>query len=262
MDPDPQSNLDSTQPYIPTLKYTALSLQDSKKLFEHYRGCGKRTRKHPETINQMKFGSREVLHCLNPFILSFLQSPKEKRKSGGISFSTPPLDRIGYRLGGFEDLANTFKQNPEQLRLSTIDFALALRTVEGPNQVIAEDLADQVSVRYGSFKLPLLISLRGTILKQLPGSNYDSLGFKITEHTQIKHAPILNQPGYFSLDDFDEQTCLPRRTRKDKQKGDLELITHNTGLTKVYINIYRDIDAGHPDLGITDYSSRLFVVKK
>jgi len=262
MDPEQQSDLDSTEPYIPTLRYTTLSLQNSKKLFEHYRGCGKRTRKHPETIDQMKFGSREVLHCFNPFILAFLQSPKEKRKSGGVSFSTPPLDRIGYQLGGFEDIAKTFRENPGYLKLSTVDFALALRTIEGPNQVIAEDLADQISVRYGSFKLPLLISLRGTMLKQLPGSNYDSLGFKITEHTQVVHAPILNEPGYFLLDDLDENTCLPKKTKKERQKGDLELITLGSGLTRVYINMYGDIDAGHHDLGITDYSSRLFVVKK
>jgi hypothetical protein len=262
MTSEQQPNLTPTELYIPSFKSSTLSSEDSRKLFEHYRGCGKRTRKHLNTLNQMKLDSRNVINNLNPFILCFLQSPKEKTQGGKIHLSTPPLDRIGYNLPRFEDLANTLNENPEYLRLSTIDFALVLRSIEGPNQIIAEDLADQISAKYGNLKLPMLISLRGTLLKQLPGSNYDSLGFNITDDTQIVHAPIINQPGYFLPGDIDQRTCLPRQTKKERKTGDLELITHKTGLTRAYISLYGDIDCGHPDLGITDPSGRLFVIKK
>lgn len=262
MTSEQQSDLESTKISIPYINYSMISYQDSKKLFEHYKGSGKRKKTHPNTLNQMKINSRGIINNLNPFILCFLQSPKEKRKNNGISLSTPPLDRIGYTFPKFEDLAKTLKEDPQYLRNLTIDFALALRSIEGPNQILAEDLADQINAKYGSVKLPMLISLRGTMLKQLPGSNYDSLGFKITEDTQIIEAPILNQPGYFLHEDINEKTCLPGQIRTERKTGDLEFITNKTGLTRAYINIYGDIDCGHSDLGITDYSGRLFVIRK
>lgn len=258
----PLQDLPSTEDYEPRRNPLILPSEEAKKLFLHYRGS-ETMKKHPQSLDTLRLDHDSgALRYVNPFVLAFLQSPKEKRKSGRIHLSTSPFDRIDYCLPKIEELGYCLKNNRNSLKFSTIDFGLCLRSLEGPNQVIAEDLADQINSRYGSFKFPVMISLRGTHLKQLPGSNYDSLGFRITDKTQIIHSPVLNQPGYFSFDEFDEKTCLPKKTETERKNHDLELITHNTGLTRAYINLYGNIDCGHPDLGIADSSSTLFVVKK
>ena len=71
----------------------------------------------------------------------------------------------------------------------------------------------------------------------------------------------MNQEGYFSPDELDENICLPKTTRQERRPGDLELIVGQSGLCRAYINVFGDIDTETKDLGITDYSPVL-VVKK
>ena len=255
-------NLPPTEVYNPRRVPESLPIEAARALFRHYRGSGKRTRTHPNSLNIMNFNENRGLRYLNPFVLAFLQSPKEKRRGGRLHLSTPPLDRIGYRLPGLAELGEYLKNDLGYFKASTIDFGLCLRSIEGPNPIIAEDLADQINVMYGNVELPVLISLKGTQLKQLPGSKYDSLGFKITEDTEILSLPILNKPGYFSREDLNENTCLPLKTRPARKEDDLELIANKTGVTRAYINLYGDIDCDHSDLGASDYSTKLFAVRK
>jgi hypothetical protein len=262
-------DLDKTIPYVPHSEVVSLPRRDAERIYLHYRGSGKNKRTYPNTLNQMLGDRMGFLRCFNPFILTLLQSPKEKGKRRHVHLSTPPLDRLGYRLPSLEDYSKKLIGHNDEFRRYTIDFGLVLRSIDQPNQVLAEDLADQIQAMYGEVRFPLLISLRGTFLKYLPGSNYDGFSFKITETTQVVHAPILNQPGFFSLGDLNKYTCLPKSTGDRTASRDLELITIHptdykpvtTGLSRAYINLYGDIDVGHPDLARVDRSSRLFVVR-
>jgi hypothetical protein len=176
----------------------------------------------------------------------------------------PILEQEGLALPRFRDFAMALKYFPIELGSFTIDLGFVLRSNEDvyePNKIITENLADQVSALNSSLEFPLLISLRGTKLADFPGSRYNHLSFGLTKDTEIISAPILNQGGYFSPEDIDENTCLPKTTRLERKQRDLELIVGQSGLCRAYINVFGDIDTETNDLGISDYSPVL-VVKK
>jgi len=258
-----KQELDTT-PYEPRPEVGLPLIENARRLFLHYR------QKNPLfPINFMNNDSSGDLRNINPFILCWMQSPREKSRGRKIHYSTPILDKLGYKIPKLSDQARKLKYFP-QIHGYTIDFGLVLRGIGEPNPIIAEDLADQIQARYGRVEFPLLISLRGTFLKHLPGSGYGVYSFKITDETQIVHAPILNQPGFFLPKDLDEQTCLPKTIRQERGPSDLELITQHpitnqpvtSGLTRAYVSIWNDIDCGNPELARVDLSSRLFLVKE
>jgi len=168
----------------------------------------------------------------------------------------------GLALPRLSDYAIALKYFPRELGSFTVDLGFVLRSQEEthePNKVITQDLIDQIKAIKGQVDFPYLISLRGTRLQSYPGSRYNNLSFRLTNDTEIIPAPILNQPGYFSADDLDEDTCLPKSTRQEKRQGDLELITGQSGLCRAYINVYGDIDTQTKDLSISDFSPVLAV---
>jgi hypothetical protein len=258
-----KQELDTT-PYEPRPEVGLPLIENARRLFLHYG-----QKKLPFPINFMNNNSTGDLRNINPFILCWMQSPREKLRGRKIHYSTPILDKLGYKIPKLSDQARKLKYFP-QIRGYTIDFGLVLRGIGEPNKAIAEDLTDQIQARYGRVEFPLLISLRGAFLKYLPGSGYGAYAFKITNETQIVHAPMLNQPGFFLPENLDEQTCLPKAIRQERDSSSLELITQHpitnqpvtSGVTRAYLNIWNDIDCGNNDLARVDLSSRLYLVKE
>ena len=113
----------------------------------------------------------------------------------------------------------------------------------------------------GELKLPSLISLSGLRLIEHPGSNYNGLSLKVTKNVEIIYAPILNEPGFFSLEDLDPKTALPKKTRKKRKKGDLELLANEEGLARFYINLYFNFNADFPNL-VDSYLGGRTIIKR
>jgi len=210
---------------------------------------------------------RETLgNYSNDTMLSSLYAEKERDLRNANPFIKVLLEHIlqeeGLRLPRLRDLGIALKYFPRELGSFTIDIGFALRSQEEtypPNKTLTQDLVDQVKVIQGKLAFPYLISLRGTRLQSYPGSKYNGLSFRLTEGTEIISAPILNHPGYFSPEELDENTCLPRTIRKEKKRGDLELIAGQSGLCRAYINVYGDIDTQTKDLSVVDFSPVLAV---
>lgn len=261
--------LDQTIPYEPKKEVAKIPREKAKKLYAHYRGSGKNTRKYPLVLDSMNLSNSGFLYGFNPFILALLQSQRQEGKKRQVQLTTPPLDSIGYSLPYLQDYAKLLLNDPDLLKRHTVDFGLVLRGIGKPNEIHADDLADQIRAMYGSVTFPVLISLRGTHIKYHPTQEYDGFSFKITRETKIISAPVLNEPGFFSLNDLDLNTGLPKKTHEERNKGDLELITRDTfnnpvisGLSRAYFNIYGDFDLGHQDLSRIDPTSRIYVVDK
>lgn len=200
-------------------------------------------------LSQLYITANGNLKNSNPFIKVLLE---------------PLLEQEGLTLPRFCNLGTALKYFPRELGSHTIDMGFVLRSLDDDykqNKIIAGNLTDQLKEQTSNLEFPVLVSLRGTKLQLYPGSKYDHLSFMLTDNTEVITAPILNQPGYFILDELDENTCLPKTTRQEKRQGDLELIVGQSGLCRAYINIFGDIDTGTKDLGITDYSA-IFAVKK
>ncbi|MBS3080489.1 hypothetical protein J4221_03385 [Candidatus Pacearchaeota archaeon] len=90
------------------------------------------------------------------------------------------------------------------------DTGLVLRSNEEPNLYLANDLIAQL----GNIELPVMIPLKNLELRNDDNSPY-GLAFNIIGETI--YAPILNlDSGYFSSEDIDEETGLPKKIRKRK----------------------------------------------
>src|SRR3989344_67803 len=218
-------------------------------IFKNYQEKLKNDYNNSPLLQYLFKDSRGRLRNANPFIKVLLESFLEQK---GLAF--PRFMNLGVALKYF----------PRELGSFTIDIGFVLRSnidFYKPNNTIVEDLTDQVKTLRGNLEFPVLISLRGTKLQSYPGSRYDSLSFRLTEETEIISSLVLNQEGYFSPDELDENICLPKTTRQERRPGDLELIVGQSGLCRAYINVFGDIDTETKDLGITDYSPVL-VVKK
>lgn len=220
-----------------------------ERIFQKYNEMLKKEYRDYPFLQSLYKDTRGRLKNANPFIKVLL---------------APILQEENLALPRFMNLGMSLKYYPRELGSFTIDIGFVLRgnnDICRSNKVIEEDLIDQLKVLKGDLQFPVLLSLGGTRLKQYPGSRYNTLSFRLTKDTEIISAPILNQGGYFSPDELDENTCLPKTTRKERRQGDLELIVGKSGLCRAYISVFGDIDTETKDLGITDYSPVLAVKK-
>jgi len=124
------------------------------------------------------------------------------------------------------------------------------RTNEEPNSYLANDLIAQL----GNIELPVMIPFNNAELRNDDNSPY-GLAFNIIG--EIIYALILNSiPGYFSSEDIDEETGLPKKLGKGKRI----FYTRNTGLCNICMLGNFDVCTSDEYLALSGYDGRIVIV--
>ncbi len=179
---------------------------------------------------------------------------------GSNSFAVVLLNKIlneeGLRTANQSDLEKSLKMNDLDFKGTYEDTALILRNEQNPNAYMAGCLMKQVKERNKKLKMPVMIPLSQLELISDQGSEY-GLNFKLKEDAEIIYAPILNKKtGNFSFEDIDEKTGLPNKL----SDGDRTLYTIDSGLSRLYLYRYLDLDARDGDLAFSSSGGRVVVV--
>ncbi len=175
--------------------------------------------------------------------------------TGSNSFTTTLINNIIAEQGHTAtqaDLERIIALNRQDLNLRGHyeDTGLVLRSNEEPNSYLANDLMKQLR----NTELPVMIPLKNLDLRNDDNSPY-GLAFNIIGETI--YAPILNHDsGYFSSEDIDEETGLPKKL----EQGNRYLFTGKKGLSRLYI--YRNLNSTSDgdDLADSDVNDRVVIV--
>jgi len=165
------------------------------------------------------------------------------------------LRQEGLRTATQADLEKILKINALDLRGTYKDSGLVLRSEDGANKYLAQNLAKQLRARNKKTRFPVAINLADLELVNDKDSNY-GLAFKLTERANPIYAPILNKPGNFNSEDIDEKTGLPKQTKG----GNRILYTRKDGLSGLCL--LRDLNLGSNggDLASSDSGGRVVAV--
>lgn len=134
------------------------------------------------------------------------------------------LRQEGLRTATPADLQKILDSNALDLRGHYEDAALVWRSTDSPNEYLARNLKEQAGERMVS---PTMIHL--SVLGLVNDSESPrGLTFKVTDETELIHAPILNKNlGYFNDKDVDRETGLPKKLGKEGR----DFYTRQTGLS-------------------------------
>ncbi len=168
------------------------------------------------------------------------------------------IRKQGLRTATQADLEKILKTNAINLRGFYEDSALVLRSEDNPNPYLANHLLGQAEqkLKMNLKKMPLMIPLNGLELVNDSNSPYN-LAFKLREDAEIIHTPILNKANSdFSSENINEETGLPRKLGE----GNRRLCTRNSGLSRLYLYRYLDLDSSGDDLADSGGDGRVVVV--
>ena len=177
--------------------------------------------------------------------------------TGSTSFIATYLNSFlpeNYRTSTPLDLENILKANSFQLKGYYIDSGLVLRSTSEPNQHSAQHLMKQVKARLGNnLQLPLLIPLYGLELKADKDSPH-RLSFNLKDNAELISALILSQDSaYFSSEDINERTGLPKELGEQSKHRNRYLWTASSGLRRFYLD--GDLDLNSDDEYLPDSNS-------
>jgi hypothetical protein len=161
----------------------------------------------------------------------------------------------GVRVASQSDLEKAMKIGALDLRGTYEDTGFVLRTADEPNSYLAKNLMGQVKARNKKQKMPVMISLSGLGLEK-DSSSPNGLSFKLKDDAEIIYAPILNKDGNFSSEDIDEKTGLPKKLGN----GNRNLYTRNSGLFRLFLCWYLDLDSVNIDLAGSSDIGRVVLV--
>jgi len=173
--------------------------------------------------------------------------------TGSNSFTTTLINKIIAEQGHTATQAELERiialNRPDlNLRGHYEDTGLVLRTNEGPNSYLANDLISQI----GNRELPVMIPLKNLELRNDAHSLY-GLAFNIIGETI--YAPIFNHyGGFFSSEDIDENG-IPKKLGQ----GNRYLYTRRKGLLRLSVGRYLNVDASSENLAISFDDGRVVI---
>ena len=139
-----------------------------------------------------------------------------------------------------------------------VDPALVLTTDGEPNSHLAQKFMREVRARGHTQKIPYMIPLKGLKLINDADAPH-GLGYALRDDAEIIESPVLCKNGRFKSTDIDEKTGLP--TKLDNE-GDSHLYTRNSGLSRLCLSGFSDLNSGDGDLQNSDGGGRVVVVRR
>ena len=167
----------------------------------------------------------------------------------------------GYRVANQAELEKALSLNALPLQGQYEDTALVLRSESNPNQYLAQNLAEQVRKRGFNLNNPLVIPLSGLELVKDSTSEH-GLAFKLTDKSQIIVAPILASQNGSYIDSYqmNKDTGLPTAVFPKPTSGNRQLLTRDSGLSRLYLDSNLNVNSCNGGLAISDDYGRVVLV--
>ena len=175
------------------------------------------------------------------------------------------LEPHGMRTATQADLERILKNNILLIKSRYEDSSLVLRTNKNPNSYLAEKLYEQLEKRGFNKNVkdgtPSVIPLFCLRLDKDNNSPH-KLAFRIVDTTNVFTAQILNSKAgsYINPAEIDENSGLPNKVYDKSFPGIRQLLTINSGISRLGLYGYLNIGSDNGSLAGSDGGGRVVVV--